>query len=61
MAALFMDLATVAATVVANEEKDNKCNDNYPGAVVIKKIAKAIVIHKVSPFGEIFIPLDSMI
>lgn len=38
-------LAAATATVVAEEEKDNKCDNYYPGAVVIKKIAKAIVIH----------------
>lgn len=45
-----MDLAAAA------EEKDNKCKDNYPGAVVVKKVAKTIVVHKFSPFGRRFSP-----
>ena len=34
------------------EKEDNKCDNDYPGAVVIEKIAKTVVVHKVSPFGE---------
>ena len=53
-----MDSATAAATVivVADEEEDNESNDNYPGAVVVKKIAKTAVVHKFSPFERVFIP-----
>lgn len=45
-----MDLA-------AAEKKDNESDDDYPSAVVVKKIAKTIVVHKFSPFGGIFCPL----
>ena len=38
-----MLLATAA--VVANEEEDNKCDNYYPCAVVVEKIAKTVV-HK---------------
>lgn len=62
----FMDLAaatatvTVSGTVIAAEENDER-KDYNPSAVVIKKTAKAVVIHKVSPFGRLFYPLDSRI
>ena len=46
-----MELAATAAA----EEEDNKRNDDYPGAVVVKKIAKTIV-HSSSPFGGISLP-----
>lgn len=45
-----MELAATAA-----EEEDNERNDDYPSAVVVKKIAKTIV-HSSSPFGSIFLP-----
>ena len=40
-----MCLAAATAAVVTNKEKDNKCNYDYPSAVVVKKIAKTVV-HK---------------
>ena len=47
-------LATAAATAAVTEEKkDNKSDNYYPCAVVIKKIAKAIVVHSVSPFRRL--------
>lgn len=52
---------SAAAAVVANKEKDNKCNDDYPGAVVIKKITKTVVVHKVSPFEKVFHPLATIL
>ena len=48
-----MWLAT--ATVVAAENK-NECKDYNPGAAVIKKTAKAVVVHKSSPFGKALLP-----
>ena len=40
-----MCLAAATAAVVASEEEDNKCDNNYPGGIVVKKIAKTVV-HK---------------
>jgi|GEM_PF-3466101 len=54
-----MDLAAATATVaitgvvIAAEENDER-KDYDPCAVVIKKTAKAVVIHRVSPFGRLF-------
>ena len=47
--------------VTAAEEQDNESDDDDPGAVVVKQVAKAVVIHKVSPFGEAFRPPDTII
>ena len=52
--------ATVTVVVIAAEENNERKDDN-PSAVVIEKTAKAVVIHKVSPFGRLFCPLDSRI
>lgn len=59
-AALFVWNLAAAAVAVATEEK-NKCEDNDPGAAIIEKTAKAVVIHKFSPFGRLCCPLDSRI
>ena len=61
-----MELAAAAATasvsvaVVAAEENDER-KDYNPSAVVIKKTAKAVVVHMGSPFGRLFCLLDSII
>jgi hypothetical protein len=39
------------ADLSAAEDQKNR-NDQDPNAVVIKKIAKAVVIHKYPPFAE---------
>ena len=44
-------LSTVALAVAAATENDNDCEDYDPGAVIIKKMAKAIVIHICLPPG----------
>ena len=36
---------------LAAAEDQKNCNDQDPDAVVIKKIAKAVVIHKYPPFA----------
>ena len=41
----------MALAVAAATENDNDCEDYDPGAVIIKKMAKAIVIHICLPPG----------
>ena len=62
----FMDLAAATATVVIGAfviaaEENDECKDCNPSAVVIEKTAEAVIIHKISPFGRLFCPLDSRI
>ena len=52
------------ALIAATAENENDCKDNYPGAVVVKKVAKAIVVHSYVPpwssFGRIC-PLSNIL
>ena len=55
--ALFIYRKAPFALIAAAAENENDCKDNYPGAVVVKNVAKAIVVHRYVPpwssFGRI--------
>ncbi len=45
----FLSPEKLFALIAAATENKHDCKDNYPGAVVVEKVAKAIVVHRYVP------------
>ncbi len=56
-----MSAAAATAVVIVAEKKYDERNDDNPCAVVVKKIAEAVVVHMISPFERDLLPLDTIL